>query len=145
MVPQAPEIRDPRQQADSPARLHHIGGAPEPLHSERCGARLRDAPLREAVRSSVVRENLPPAITEAERGEILALGTRLFDRKLDLPQLLDSGTLAVGDAIWSFDYKVDQICIYNAANDADSLSGERMIRISDDDLKRLFLHTMSLA
>src|SRR6266849_4925683 len=48
-------------------------------------------------------------------------------------------------SVWPFDDKVDQTGMDDATNDSDSLSGEWMMRISDDNLKGLFLRSMSWA
>src|ERR1700724_3613966 len=47
--------------------------------------------------------------------------------------------------VWPFDDKMNQTRMDDATNDSDSLSGERMMRIPDDDLKGLFLRSMSRA
>jgi hypothetical protein len=48
-------------------------------------------------------------------------------------------------SVWTFNSKVNQTGMDDATNDSDSLSGEWMMRISDDNFKGLFLRSMSLA
>ena len=82
----------------------------------------------------------------AERAERVERKPRDFDDRkrrsvaLSHPRRQQSAT-----SVWSFDDKVNQSGMDDATNDSDSLSAEWMMRISDDNLKGLFLRSMSRA
>jgi hypothetical protein len=82
----------------------------------------------------------------AERAERVERKPRDFDDRkrrsvaLSHPRRQQSAT-----SVWTFDDKVNQSGMDDATNDSDSLSGEWMMRISDDNLKGLFLRSMSWA